>query len=345
MGYSELLLRYRNAINQSLKSRDVAALKFNIIAYSNIIKDMSSRTSSYKDRAYLNETARRYDIIAAMVTNEGISERVITAIKSGGAELGLGTGAKQEKPVNNPPQQPASSGVSKAVKTTPPTAEPKAPVKAVAIDGANGTGGDGDDWSADMFEKYISATVAIETDTSLGTGFFISKSGLILTNHHVAHNGNQVESNIVVSSGDGKIKQQPVSFIVADKKNDIALLVLDNRTQQTPFIPFVKDYKEVRAGSGIMIIGNGLGFGLAPVVGTVKMPHKDTKKGNLVYTAMTNSGDSGSPLINRHGFCVGIHKSRESEGGGSAARGIAYATAADIILQYIKKWSKEYEIL
>lgn len=225
-------------------------------------------------------------------------------------------------------QQPAAQP---AAKVTPSTHAP-----AVIVDSGSGN------WGADMFERYLPATVAIATDTASGTGFFISDNGYILTNHHVAYADEQPEKHIRVTSGDQKHVGSAV-LIAADKAADVALLQLSCVKGKTPSIPIVADYSTVRPGDDCMIIGNAMNAGLAPVIGSIKFTNK--RKFDIVYSAQTNGGDSGSPLIDRRGNCIGIHKAREGENGGPGSiRGIAYATTADKIKELLLKWKKEYKL-
>jgi len=92
-----------------------------------------------------------------------------------------------------------------------------------------------------------------------------------------------------------------------------------------------------------MIIGNAFDYGLAPVGGIVKFPNFRNGE-DLVYSALTNSGDSGSPVINRRGECIAIHKAREDEHGGRQARGIAYATPVVKILELLREWNEKHEL-
>ena len=219
-----------------------------------------------------------------------------------------------------------------------PTAKatPIMPASAPIVDSGSGN------WGADMFERYLPATVVITTDTACGTGFFISENGYILTNHHVAFSDGKQAQYLYVKSGDEK-HSGSAHVIVADKAADVALLHLTNAKGKTPAIPIVADYSTVRPGDDCMIIGNAMNAGLAPVIGSIKFTNKG--KYDIVYSAQTNGGDSGSPLIDRRGTCIGIHKAREGEDGSpKSIRGIAYATTADKIKDLLAKWKNEYNL-
>ncbi len=345
MGYSDQLKGFRASIDTSIVKNDAQGLKIGLIGYSKVLRAMANELKSYMDRAYLNATADKYEQIAVLVAKEGISERVLNAIKTGGKSLSEPSAAKKAADV--PPKSNKTETPATSVDVPPPPAKASAaphkasakPAEAPMVPPAPAASDD-QEWSADIFEKYSPATAVINTECAGGTGFFISDKGYLITNHHVVFTGSHPDSIITITTGDKKIRTN-AKLIDADQKADVALLYVEG-LESNPYIPLVKDYSEVRAGSDVVIIGNGLSFGLAPVSGIIKFPHKSEFDNDLVYTAMTNSGDSGSPIINRHGECVGIHKAREDERGRASARGIAYGTPADVISKLLEKWSEKH---
>ena len=325
MSYSNRLSYYRRCIEECLRTDDARGVKMNLIAYSGVLRAMARDCGSYSDRAYLGGVAERFDLIAAYLTREGLTRRVREAIRNQGRDL--------------PPPRAAADAPAKATAPTPSPAPMPQSIPTASPD--VNTAGDGEvEWVADMFARYIGATVEVHTEVSAGTGFFIHENGYLLTNHHVVHTGNRRDGGLRIVSCNEALCGA-VELIAADKEKDLALLHFGKAPGKVPFIPLLRDFGEVRAGGDVMLIGNGLSFGLAPISGTVKFPHK-SDDGSLVYTAMTNGGDSGSPLINRHGECVAIHRARESEQGRASARGIAYATAADDILELLTDWKRRF---
>ena len=334
-----------------MEKNDPNGAKAYTLAYVKILHKTIAESNSYRDRALLRLEADRQEKLADLIAMEGFSPRVRRAIKEGVTTLFDASGniispeaPKPDRSKVAPTAPIAGGGKLPVTVVAPPPATPAIggatpPVVPVAAEPAPVVHS-GDEWSADLFERYLPATVGIRTGTGAGTGFFISSEGFLLSNHHVVYHGSTVENMILVESGDKKISGN-VEVIVADKKLDIALLKLKKKPKgATPFIPFVKDYATVRAGTDMMIIGNGLAFGLAPITGTVKFPCNEML-GNLVYTAPSNGGDSGSPVINRDGNCIGIHKARE---GSTNSRGIAYATPADKIVKQLEVWKKEFDL-
>jgi len=192
------------------------------------------------------------------------------------------------------------------------------------------------DWEEEVFEKRKTGVVRISTDTgTAGTGFIISKSGYLLTNEHVIANSSGLCMSFIE-----EYKSYKMHKIDADKKWDIALCKFEptDISSKFTYIPRIKDYSKMRPGANIMIIGNAKGRGLAPVPGTIRYLH-DEYSGDLVSTVLSNGGDSGSPVFNRSGECIGIHKSSDKE-----AKGFAYATPMNKIEELLEKWKEAHKV-
>lgn len=318
MSYSERLTYYRNQFKKYLDARDTSNAKLYAMLYSKLLREISGQINSYADRAKLAAEAEKYDLIAAMITRYGITAAVKKAIAKGETSIPPTAGKKKDEPASLPEELPEESESSR----------------------------EDADWGADVFERSLPATLIVMTESGIGTGFFVTSDGYFITNHHVIHNGSKRETYITVESGDGKIKCE-AEFVKADKARDVALLRLKDHRGKTPFLPLVKDYSQVRPGIAMMLIGNGLNFGLAPSAGNVKFTHSKSD-GDLVYTAPSNNGDSGAPVFNKDGECIGIHKSATvgQVMGNTQIRvtGLSNATPAEDIRKLLSKWGLEGKI-
>jgi S1-C subfamily serine protease len=321
MSYSQKLAYYRNQFKKHLDARDTSNAKLYAMLYAKLLREIIGQINSYADRAKLTAEAEKYDLFAAMITRYGITAAVKKAISNGETSVPPTVGKKDPKDTESPSHS-----------------------KELTTDGE--TTAEDADWGADVFERSSPATLIVMTESGVGTGFFITSDGYFLTNHHVIHNGSKRDTYITVESGDGKIKCE-AEFVKADKTRDVALLKLKNHRGKTPFIPLIKDYSQVRPGIAMMIIGNGLNFGLAPSAGNVKFAHSKSD-GNLVYTAPSNNGDSGAPVFNKDGECIGIHKSVTVGQviGNTQIRvtGLSNATPAEDIRKLLSKWGLEGKI-
>jgi serine protease Do len=155
--------------------------------------------------------------------------------------------------------------------------------------------------------------------TSLGSGFIIDPSGLVVTNNHVIADADEI--NVILNDGT-KLTAQLVG---KDAKSDLALL----RVHPDKPLKSVKfgDSDKLRLGEWVIAIGNPFSLGGTVTAGIVSARHRDINSGpydNYIQTdAAINRGNSGGPLFNLNGDVVGVNTAIISPSGGSIGIGFA----------------------
>jgi S1-C subfamily serine protease len=152
------------------------------------------------------------------------------------------------------------------------------------------------------------AVVRIETSgsqgTGTGTGFIISKDGVIVTNNHVVEGSNRIE----VTLNDGTTKSGVV--LGADSNNDLAVVKIEGN--DFPTVPLGSS-KDLQVGDDVVAVGYALGLQGQPTVttGVVSATGRTLDEpfiGDAIQTdAAINFGNSGGPLVNADGEVVGIN--------------------------------------
>jgi serine protease Do len=145
----------------------------------------------------------------------------------------------------------------------------------------------------------------------LGSGFIISPDGYILTNEHVVHHA----SEIVITTTDGK--QYNAEKVGEDYTYDVALLKIDG--DNLSYIPLGSS-DDILIGEWVIALGNPFGlFDVSSkptvtvgVVSAIGMNFQGDLEGRsykeMIQTdAAINSGNSGGPLVNSLGECIGIN--------------------------------------
>jgi serine protease Do len=154
---------------------------------------------------------------------------------------------------------------------------------------------------------------------SLGSGFIIDTSGIVVTNNHVIADADEI--NVILNDGT-KIKAQLVGV---DKKTDLAVL----KFKPTKPLTAVKfgDSDKLRLGEWVIAIGNPFSLGGSVTAGIVSARNRDISQGpydNYIQTdASINRGNSGGPLFNLDGEVVGVNTLIISPTGGSIGLGFA----------------------
>jgi serine protease Do len=152
----------------------------------------------------------------------------------------------------------------------------------------------------------------------LGSGFFVSADGYVVTNNHVVENA----QSATVTTADGKTLAAKV--VGTDPKSDLAVLKVDAKGDY-PFVSLAADAPKV--GDWVVAIGNPYGLGGTVTAGIVSADGRDI--GNSPYDsylqidAPINKGNSGGPTFNMKGEVVGVNTAIFSPSGGSIGLGFA----------------------
>ncbi|MBV8031978.1 MAG: DegQ family serine endoprotease [Betaproteobacteria bacterium] len=169
---------------------------------------------------------------------------------------------------------------------------------------------------------------------SLGSGFFISNDGYILTNAHVVDAADEINVKLTDK------REFKARVIGADKRTDIALIKIDGVTN----MPVVKtgDPSKLKVGEWVVAIGSPFGFENSVTAGIVSAKGRSLPQENFVPFIQTdvaiNPGNSGGPLFNMRGEVVGINSQIYSRTGGFM--GLSFAIPMDVALD-VQKQLKE----
>lgn len=181
---------------------------------------------------------------------------------------------------------------------------------------------------AQVYSQNVNAVVSVSTQNSVGSGFFVSKDGYVVTNHHVISGATQV--SVTTAAG----KAYSAKIVGSESSNDVALLKVDG--EEFPCVK-VGSSTTLAVGDQVVAIGNPLGT-LTATLTSGYISAKDrtvTTDGtamNMLQTdAAINSGNSGGPLFNMKGEVVGITTAKYSgsSNSGASIEGIGFAIPFD----------------
>lgn len=179
---------------------------------------------------------------------------------------------------------------------------------------------------------------------SSGSGIIIGENDtelLIVTNYHVV--ADSKELTVVFSHEEAEAQSGDDSYLnVAqvkgyDESKDIAVIAvklseISNEAKKQIKIAVIGNSDDIKPGSGVVAIGNALGYGQSVTHGIVSALNREVTmqgvKGGTITNAYIqtdaaiNSGNSGGALLNMQGQLIGINSAKISSTG---VEGMGYA--------------------
>jgi serine protease Do len=173
-----------------------------------------------------------------------------------------------------------------------------------------------------------------QTTQAAGTGFIISKDGLILTNNHVVEDATKIQ---VAFYGEDNDNYYDSKLIGRDPLTDSALIQLvEKPTHSLPEAKF-GDSGQISPGDWVMAIGNPFGYAHTVTVGVVSATGRAFRVANgrnndMIQTdAAINPGNSGGPLLNLRGEVIGVNTAIITNARSEGNIGIGFAVPINTI--------------
>ncbi len=168
---------------------------------------------------------------------------------------------------------------------------------------------------------------------SMGSGFFISNDGYLLTNYHVIENADQIMVRMVDR------REFKAIVIGSDQRSDLALLKVDEEN-----LPYLELDQSENLAIGEWVVAIGSPFGLdfsasAGIVSAIGRSIPTEKNENYVPFIQTdvaiNPGNSGGPLFNLDGKVVGVNSQIYTRSGGSI--GLSFAIPSSVAINVVSQ--------
>ena len=141
-----------------------------------------------------------------------------------------------------------------------------------------------------------------------GSGFFISETGLVITNNHVV-----TGAAIIWVQVDGEDSRRNARVLGVSECSDLAVLQVERRADET--FPFL-DWFEGPMETGMNVYAAGYPLGDPEFTLTNGVVSKATANGNSVWSSVDsvlehdanlNPGNSGGPLVDDAGLVLGVN--------------------------------------
>ena len=195
-------------------------------------------------------------------------------------------------------------------------------------------GGDGGELFRRFFGQPSPRNRNSPPTVAAGTGFIISKDGLILTNNHVVEGADKVEVSLYGEDDDIRYRARVIG---RDPLTDSALIELtDKPDHELPEAKF-GDSAQMQPGDWVMAIGNPFGLAHTISVGVISalkrpFPVSEGRTIDMLQTdAAINPGNSGGPLLNVRGEVVGMNTAIFADARQSGNIGIGFAVPINVV--------------
>lgn len=173
----------------------------------------------------------------------------------------------------------------------------------------------------ELFERAAPSVVFVSSAEGMGSGFFVSSQGLILTNAHVV--GENTTVRVVASDGVGY-----AGTVVKRAANNLDLALVQIPDKARPALPLLEK-ATLRVGSWVATIGHSRGGIWSFNTGMISNIYPDGADRPVFQTQIPiNPGASGGPVFDTHGRVIGIVTAKLKD-----AEGMNFAIRTDVALQ------------
>jgi Do/DeqQ family serine protease len=159
---------------------------------------------------------------------------------------------------------------------------------------------------------------------ALGSGVILDPQGLIVTNHHVITDADEIR--VVLSDR----REFEATVVLSDEHTDLAVLKIDLHGASLPTLT-IGDSDSLEVGDLVLAIGNPFGVGQTVTSGIVSALARSIGAADfrsfIQTDAAINPGNSGGALIDLDGNLVGVNTAIFSRSGGSMGLGFAIPSA------------------
>lgn len=169
---------------------------------------------------------------------------------------------------------------------------------------------------------------SVQEQQGAGSGFVWDEAGIVVTNHHVVANAQQVQ----VTVGGRNFR---ADVVATSPNHDLAVLRLRGNVAGLKPLPLGSS-NDLRVGQTTIAIGNPFGFDQTMTTGIVSALNRSIQaekgaflQGLIQVDAAINRGNSGGPLLDSAGRLIGVTTAIFSPSGTSA--GIGFAVPVDTV--------------
>ncbi len=188
----------------------------------------------------------------------------------------------------------------------------------------------------ELVDRVGDSVVMVRTAAGLGSGFFISEAGHLITNYHVVERETNVSITLFERNEQGYTKRdiKQVRIVAVQPLRDLALLQVDVEAlgDYRPRPMVIAEARSLAAGDLVFAVGNPLGLERSTTQGIVSSTTRTMGHLRFIQTdAAVNPGNSGGPLFNARGEVVAVVAA-----GYAFFEGLAFGIPADDLVEFLR---------
>ena len=186
----------------------------------------------------------------------------------------------------------------------------------------------------ELTERFGEGVVLVSSPGGLGSGFFITDQGHLITNFHVVEGERRLAVTVFRKDG-GEFKREKfeeVDVIATNSFMDLALLKVTLPAGYKPVVTYLAENEQLRDGDPVFAIGNPLGLERSVSQGIIS--HRNRAEAGMTYiqtTAQINPGNSGGPLFNARGEVIGVNSWKVMGG-----EGLGFAIPIRYVIDFLR---------
>ena len=198
-----------------------------------------------------------------------------------------------------------------------------------------------------IFNKETEIKTKIKTGewAGNGSGIIITKSGYIITNHHVIEDADDIEVEFIINN---EVQKFNAEIVQSDKVNDLAIIkIFDMNFDGLYNLPY--NFKARSSDVGTKVYAYGYPMALSLMGKEIKVTDgminsKTGYGGNVTtyqITAPIQPGNSGGPLFDDKGNFIGINSAGLSK---DVADNVGYTIKSSYVLNLIDVLPKSIDL-
>ena len=196
-----------------------------------------------------------------------------------------------------------------------------------------------------IFNKETKIKIKTGEWAGNGSGIIISKSGYIVTNHHVIEGADDIEVEFIVND---EVQKFNAKIVQSDKVNDLAIIkIFDMNFDGLDNLPYNFKARSSDVGTNVYAYGYPMALSLMgkEIKVTDGMINSKTGYGGNVttyqITAPIQPGNSGGPLFDEKGNFIGINSAGLNK---DIADNVGYTIKSSYVLNLIDVLPKSIDL-